>query len=156
MVIDRKRKKIHHDIFSNIGKYLPKESIIVRNNSKVVPARLLGTKLRSRGKVEIFLLKKHYNGQYDVLLKPTKRIKDGDTIIFEGSSLQATILNKNARRVTFNKKDINKYLEKIGHMPLPPYIRRNDTKNDRNDYQTVYARYLGSVASPTAGLHFTG
>jgi len=155
MIIDRKKKKVSHDIFANIGKYLPLQSIIVRNNSKVIPARLLGKKLRSGGKVEIFLLKKHADGCYEVLLKPTRKIRNGDVIAFKGSSLRAKIIDKDARVVAFNKKNILKDLEKIGHMPLPPYIRRMDTKNDRTYYQTVYARHAGSVASPTAGLHFT-
>jgi S-adenosylmethionine:tRNA ribosyltransferase-isomerase len=125
------------------------------NNSKVIPARLLGTKKRTGGQVEIFLLNKSENDCYETLLRPLKRIKDGDEIVFKKSNLKAYIVDRERRLVRFSKKNILPDLEKIGHMPLPPYIKRADKFEDKKYYQTVFAKKEGSVASPTAGLHFT-
>ncbi|MEW5895983.1 MAG: tRNA preQ1(34) S-adenosylmethionine ribosyltransferase-isomerase QueA [Candidatus Omnitrophota bacterium] len=156
MVVDRQTKTINHDVFVNINRYLPEKSLLVVNNSKVIPARLLGSKIRSGGKVEIFLLDKLSDGySYRVMMRPCRKIKDGDEVVFEGSDVIATVVSKEERIVRFNKKHVMRYLQKIGHIPLPPYIKRDDTEADREYYQTVYARYSGSVAAPTAGLHFT-
>ena len=156
MVIDRNRKRIIHDSFSNIRKYLPKNSCIVLNDSRVVPARLLGKRERSGGKVEVFLLKRLSDGySYKTLLRPLRRLRNEDRIVFNGGDLVAKIKDWENRIVKFNKKNISKQLEKIGHIPLPPYIKRPDRAADRKYYQTVYAQKSGSVASPTAGLHFT-
>ncbi len=154
LVIDRKRQKITHAIFSNIGRYLPPCSSLVVNNSKVIPARLLGHR-PSGGAVEVFLLNDLQDGySYEVLVRPLKKIKEGESIAF-GGGISAVLVNKEKRTVRFNKKNILRYLKDIGHIPLPPYIKRRDTLQDRADYQTVYAKKPGSVASPTAGLHFT-
>ncbi len=154
MVIDRRNREIRHDRFSHLADYLPKNSLLIVNNSKVTPARLLGCKERSGGKVEIFLLKKLEDGySYKVLMRPVRKLKYHDIIRFDQSGLRAEIFDKNT--VRFNKKYIRKDLDAIGHMPLPPYIKRNDRPSDRLDYQTVYAKRSGSIASPTAGLHFT-
>ncbi|MDP8213149.1 MAG: tRNA preQ1(34) S-adenosylmethionine ribosyltransferase-isomerase QueA [Candidatus Zapsychrus exili] len=155
MVIDRKTQTIRHDVFSNLNKYLPESSIIVLNNSKVIPARLLA-KRDTGGEVEIFLLKKLDDGySYEVLMRPTKRLKEGEKIAIGSDGLIAEIADKEKRIVRFNRKNILKQIEKVGHIPLPPYIKRKDRASDRNYYQTVYAKKEGSVASPTAGLHFT-
>jgi S-adenosylmethionine:tRNA ribosyltransferase-isomerase len=87
-------------------------------------------------------------------LRPLKKIREGEKIDF-GSGIHAVLENKKKRIVRFNKKNITRHLKEIGHIPLPPYIKRTDTLRDREDYQTVYAKKPGSVASPTAGLHFT-
>ena len=156
MVLDRRSKRITHDVFSNIADYLPDKSTLVVNDSKVIPARLLGKKERTSGKVELFLLKKLSDGySYEALLRPLRKIKIDEKIIFNGSSVYAQLKDKNNRIVRFNRKDLSKYLDSIGHIPLPPYIKRQDNAVDRAQYQTVYARNSGSVASPTAGLHFT-
>lgn len=156
MVIDRASRTIQHDIFANITAHLPCKSLLVINNSKVIPARLLGKKKRSGGNVEIFLLEKLAGGlSYRVMMRPCRKIKDGDEIIFDGSDVTAVIVSKTRRIVRFNKPHVTQYLKEIGHIPLPPYIRRDDTALDHEYYQTVYARHAGSVASPTAGLHFT-
>lgn len=156
LVIDRLSGQIRHSRFSDLADFLPSKSFFVINDSKVIPARLLGVKKRSGGKVEIFLLKKDTDEYtYQVLLRPLSKLKNGDIIEFENSRLIATILDTQARRVKFNFKNIAPYLATVGHMPLPPYIKRPDEKSDQNDYQTVYARQAGSVAAPTAGLHFT-
>ena len=154
MVIDRARQKITHDIFRNIGQYLPANSLIVLNNSKVVPARLLGKRQKTGGQVEIFLLKKIDANRYEALLKPLKKIKIEEPLEFPGGVI-AYLEDKERRIVRFNKRNLENYLSRIGHMPLPPYINREDNARDRKEYQTVYARNPGSVASPTAGLHFT-
>jgi S-adenosylmethionine:tRNA ribosyltransferase-isomerase len=154
LVIDRKLGTIRHDTFNNLNKYLPPHSQLVVNNSKVIPARLLG-KRTTGGAVEVFLLTPQEDGQsFEVLIKPLKKIKEGETIHFE-AGVSAVLENKEKRIVRFNKKNIIRFLAKIGHIPLPPYIKRADTTQDRKDYQTVYAKENGSVAAPTAGLHFT-
>ncbi len=156
MVIDRKTKQIFHDCFSRISEYLPEKSVLVLNDSKVIPARLFGTKEQGGRKVEVFLLKKLSDGySYEALIKPLRKIKDGEKIYFFEKSLYAVLQDRQKMIVRFNRKDIMQYLSKIGHVPLPPYIKRMDKKSDRKDYQTVYAKKEGSVAAPTAGLHFT-
>jgi len=155
MIVDRSKKQIVHDVFSNIEEYLPQNSCIVLNDSKVIPARLLG-KRASGGQVEIFLLNKLSDGcSYETLMRPLKRLKVDEKIIFNGGELIAKIIDKENRIVRFNQRNITSHLNKIGHIPLPPYIKRLDCAADRKYYQTVYAHKEGSVASPTAGLHFT-
>lgn len=155
MVIDRGTGMIRHDIFKNVGQYLPKQSMMVINNSKVIPARLLGRKERTQGAVEVFLLKSLPDGHsFEALLKPLKKINEGDVLIFEGG-LRAVLADKEKRIVRFDVANAIERLQQSGHMPLPPYIQRSDTAADKVDYQTVYAQAPGSVAAPTAGLHFT-
>jgi S-adenosylmethionine:tRNA ribosyltransferase-isomerase len=156
MIVEKDSGKISHDVFSRIGKYLPAGSMLVLNESKVVPARLLGKKERTGGQVEIFLLSKLSDGySYETLMRPLRRIKNGDVIVFEKSKLNVEVVDREKRIVRFNRKNISSELDKIGHMPLPPYIKRPDGRDDKKYYQTVYAKKEGSVASPTAGLHFT-
>jgi len=156
MVVNRRTKRIAHDVFSNLCRYLPKASSLVLNDSKVVPVRLLGKREKTGGAVEVFLLNKLSDGySYRALLRPLKRIKIDEKIIFNGGRLHAQLKDIPNRVVRFNKRNIIGYLNKIGHMPLPPYIKRPDEPLDREYYQTVFARHEGSVASPTAGLHFT-
>ena len=154
LVIDRETATISHDIFKNVDQYLPTNSHLVLNNSKVIPARLFGQRKDTGGKIELFILKQRKDDTYEVLLKPLKRLKVNDEIVF-GNGIKATLIDRENRIVRFNRKNILKHLENIGHIPLPPYINRNDTKDDRKYYQTVFAKKLGSVASPTAALHFT-
>ena len=154
LILDRAQGIIRHDTFNNIDNYLPVNSQIVLNNSKVIPARLLGHR-SSGGVVEVFLLNPLEDGSsFEVLIKPLKKIREGEEIDF-GSGISAILENKEKRIVRFNKKNIIRHLKEIGHIPLPPYIKRPDTDQDQEDYQTVYAKEPGSVASPTAGLHFT-
>lgn len=156
LVIDRSSGKIQHSRFDQLEKFLPVKSFFVVNDSKVIPARLLGTKKRSGGKVEIFLLKKLSDEYtYEALLRPLSKIKNGDVVRFENSRLTATVTDTERRWVRFNFKNITSHINRVGHMPLPPYIKRADEKSDQEYYQTVYAKQAGSVAAPTAGLHFT-
>lgn len=155
MVVDRSKAAISHDTFANLHRYLPPRSCLALNDTKVVPARLLGRRATG-AEVEIFLLKKLADGySYETLMRPLKRLKEGEQIVFNGGSIIARIEDKEKRIVRFNRKNLNPLLTKIGHMPLPPYIKRPDLTSDRRDYQTVYAKREGSVAAPTAGLHFT-
>ena len=178
LILDRSSETIRHDVFSNIGSYLPERSQIFFNNSKVIPARFLGRKEstsdfsenshsdfsenshsdfseNSQGAViEVFVLKKLNEYCYESMIRPLKRLKDGDCIRFD-DDLTAIVLDREKRIVRFNKNNIFDHMERIGHIPLPPYIKREDTLDDRNDYQTVYAKRKGSLAAPTAGLHFT-
>jgi S-adenosylmethionine:tRNA ribosyltransferase-isomerase len=154
LVIDRHQRTIRHDTFNHLNTYLPLNSHLVINNSKVVPARLLGHRATG-GAVEVFLLNQLEDGySYEVLLRPLKKIHEGEEINF-GPGFSATLENKEKRVMRFYKKNITRHLQKEGHIPLPPYINRPDTPRDREDYQTVYAKQPGSVACPTAGLHFT-
>ncbi len=156
LVLNRKTKEIKHDYFYNLNNYLPQESTLVLNDSKVVPARVFGKKEFGGREVEIFLLKELSDGySYEALIRPLRKIKDGEKIFFEGTTLYATLSDRKKMIVCFNRKDVRRQFSKIGHIPLPPYIKRSDEKSDRKDYQTVYAKKQGSVAAPTAGLHFT-
>ena len=156
MVVDRARGKISHDIFAHISSYLPSMSCLVLNESRVIPARLFGRREKTLGRVEVFLLKRLPDGySYETLLRPWARLRPNERICFDSGRLTAEIVDKDKRIVRFNKKYITRSLERYGHMPLPPHIRRGDEPMDREYYQTVYARNPGSVASPTAGLHFT-
>jgi S-adenosylmethionine:tRNA ribosyltransferase-isomerase len=154
LIINRAKGTICHDTFNNLDDYLPKNSQLIVNNSKVIPARLLGNR-STGGAVEIFLLNPLEDGySFEALLRPLKKIREGEKISF-GKGISAVLESKEKRIVRFNKKNIIGHLRNVGHIPLPPYIKRPDTAQDRQDYQTVYAKQPGSVASPTAGLHFT-
>jgi len=154
LVIDRTQETVRHDTFDHLNDYLPANSHLVVNNSKVIPARLLGRR-SSGGAVEVFLLNSLGDGHsFEALLRPLKKIREGEEIDF-GRGISATLKDKEKRIVCFNKKNIIRHLKEVGHIPLPPYIKRPDTPLDAQDYQTVYAKQPGSVASPTAGLHFT-
>jgi S-adenosylmethionine:tRNA ribosyltransferase-isomerase len=155
MVIDRKTQTITHDTFANLNDWLPKKSLMVLNDSKVIAARLTGRKKDTEGEVEVFLLNATEDDQtFEALLRPLKRIKEGQLMDF-GQGLEAVLVDREKRIVRFNKKDVLNVIAKQGHIPLPPYIKRADEASDRINYQTVYAKHLGSVAAPTAGLHFT-
>jgi S-adenosylmethionine:tRNA ribosyltransferase-isomerase len=159
MVVNRQTKTITHDIFENVGHYLPPKSLLVLNQSKVIPARLLGIKESTGAQIEVFLLKPlNEAGTFETLLRPLKRLKNGDRILFStgnSRSIFAEVIDRNNRTVRFNSKNIYRHLKTIGHMPLPPYIHRPDNALDKRLYQTVYAKNAGSVAAPTAGLHFS-
>ncbi len=154
MVIDRATGTITHDIFKNVGQYLPPQSALIVNNSKVIPARLLGVKTSTGAAIEVFILKQIDEYCFEAMLRPLKRIKEHDPLDF-GHGISAVLEDREKRIVRFNQPNVLQVLEKVGHIPLPPYIKREDTAQDKDDYQTVYAKELGSVASPTAGLHFT-
>jgi len=155
-ILNRFTGEFTHQHFFDIIDYLNPGDVLVVNDSKVFPARLLGQKNDTKGKVEILLNKEIYPGVWETL---GKNIKMGNIIEFEGSLLQAEVMKKydEVCEVKFNLKgdDFFSEVEKIGHTPLPPYIKRSDKSKDRREYQTVYANKVGSAAAPTAGLHFT-
>ena len=157
MVLDKKNKTIEHKIFKDIINYLKPGDCLVRNNTKVIPARLYGIKEDTGINVEFLLLNRIEGDYWEVMVRPGRRLKEGTKVIFGNGILQAEILeimNGGNRKVKFTYEGIfNEILDKIGLMPLPPYIHEKLKEKDR--YQTVYAKYEGSAAAPTAGLHFT-
>jgi len=148
LVVDRKNNKIEHKVFSDIREYLLPQDVLVLNDTKVMPCRIRA-KRKTGGKAEIFLLGRVKGRIFKALLKPG-RLKTGEKIKL--GSITAEIISK--REVAFNTADLKK-IYALGAMPLPPYIKRDAVRADSVDYQTVYARKAGAVASPTAGLHFT-
>ncbi|MFH1553001.1 MAG: tRNA preQ1(34) S-adenosylmethionine ribosyltransferase-isomerase QueA [Candidatus Omnitrophota bacterium] len=152
MVLDRSLGSITEKVFQNILEYFRQGDCLVLNDTRVVPARLYGRR-ETGAKVEIFLLDPG-SSELRALVRPSKRVKEGEEIELE-NGMKATVMGMAdaGRFVRFNAP-INEVL-KGGHVPLPPYITREENLEDRNDYQTVYARKDGATAAPTAGLHFT-
>ena len=157
MVLNRQSESIEHKIFKNIIDYLNPGDCLVLNDSRVIPARLFGVKETTKGKVEILLLKRITDNQWNVLVKPGKRARIGDSIIFGDGLLKGKIIDmaeEGSRIIEFSFSGIfEEILDQLGTMPLPPYI--TEELKDRERYQTVYSRHQGSAAAPTAGLHFT-
>ncbi len=157
LVIDKKTGKTKHKIFSDIIDYLEPGDCLVLNNTKVIPARLLGEKEGTGAAVEILLLKRKENDIWETLVKPGKKLRPGARVSFGGGILTAEILDiveDGNRLVKFYYEGIwEEVLDRLGEMPLPPYITHK--LKDKNMYQTIYAKYEGSAAAPTAGLHFT-
>ena len=156
MVLDRKTQKIEHRIFRDIVDYLEEGDLLVLNDTKVIPARLIGRKTTG-AKIEILLLRPYTDNEWEVLIKNIKRLKPGQEVIF-GEDFKAVLLEKyqeGKARVKLIGNNIKELINKYGHIPLPPYIEREDEEKDKEAYQTVFARKEGAVASPTAGLHFT-
>ena len=157
MVLDRESGRISHKIFRDIISYLNPGDCLVINDTKVIPARLIGAREGSGGKVEIFLLKRKENDLWETLVRPGKKLREGARVVFGDGDLQAEIkevLPDGNRHVQFYYEGIfEEVLDRLGQMPLPPYITHK--LEDKNRYQTVYATYEGSAAAPTAGLHFT-
>ena len=161
MVIHRDSGTIEHRRFYDILDYLSPGDCLVMNNSKVLPARLIGNKETTGIEVEFLLLKRKQGDVWEAMVRPGRRLKPGDRVRFsEEPLLSATILDygdDGTRIVEFKYEGIFlEILEKVGRMPLPPYIQRESGERDRERYQTVYCKIEGSVAAPTAGLHFTG
>ena len=160
MTIDRRTGRLEHKIFHDIVDLISPEDVLVINNSKVIPARLYGKKADTGIEVEFVLLRQHSLDHWEVMVRPGRRVKPGTTIIFGDGLLRADILETldgGNRMVAFDYDHANgniyDILDKIGNMPLPPYI--TEKLADKSRYQTVYAKTEGSAAAPTAGLHFT-
>ncbi len=157
LVYDRKTKEIQHRIFSDIVEYIRPEDCLVLNNTRVLPARLLGKKSGTGGSVEMVLLKDLGDNQWEVLVNPGRRVKEGCIVEFGDGLLKAHVIKRTEegnRLVQFEYQGIwQEVLDKVGIMPLPPYIHA--TLEDKERYQTVYSKINGSAAAPTAGLHFT-
>ena len=157
LVLNKESGKIQHEKFNNIIDHLLPSDILVVNNTKVIPARLFGTK-STGAKVEVFLLEQKTKNCWECLVKPGRKLQIGAEITFN-EELKAKIIDhaeEGGRIVEFYwKGNFWNILENIGNVPLPPYIKREPTNKDKETYQTVYAQERGSVAAPTAGLHFT-
>ncbi|WP_027628019.1 tRNA preQ1(34) S-adenosylmethionine ribosyltransferase-isomerase QueA [Ruminiclostridium cellobioparum] len=157
MVLDRESGEIDHKLFKDITDYFAEGDCLVLNNTRVIPARLLGQKEGSGGKIEFVLLKRIAGDTWEVILRPGKKAKPGARFVFGSGELKAEILEvleEGNRLVRFIYEGVfEEILDKVGIMPLPPYI--TEKLEDPERYQTVYAKYNGSAAAPTAGLHFT-
>lgn len=157
MRVDKVTGEITHGIFKNICDYLKPGDCLVINDTKVIPARLFGVKEDTNAKIEVLLLKRKSDNTWETLVKPGKKCKIGTRIIFGDGLLVGIVedvLEEGNRLIRFEYEGIfEEILDKLGQMPLPPYITVQ--LEDKNRYQTVYAKYEGSAAAPTAGLHFT-
>ena len=171
MILDRKNNSINHNTFSNFPDYFYKGDLLVLNNTKVFPAKLIGKKKNTGGKVEILLTHETEPGIWKAMIKSSGKLKENTEITFSLSGFSAVIVGKDKsnlsdeeyraqRLIQFDSKEsAKKILDKVGLIPLPPYIKRNQGKPssilDKERYQTVYASKVGAIAAPTAGLHFT-
>lgn len=157
MVLNKESGIIEHDIFKNIKEYLQPGDCLVLNDTKVLPARLFGMKEDTGAKIEVLLLKQIEGDEWETLIKPAKRVKEGTKIVFGDGILTAVCTGEadhGGRKLKFSYEGIfYEVLEQLGEMPLPPYIK--EQLEDKDRYQTVFARERGSAAAPTAGLHFT-
>jgi len=171
MVVDRASRMISHSVFTRIGGFLRAGDLLVLNDTRVIPARLLGRKPRTGGSLEVLLVQERSQGRWEALIRPFRRVKAGEEVVFEGADVRAHIVEKrpNGRVVLAfpAAEDAGRAMRAVGQIPLPPYIRRDRSHSegaaeadrpevdDTRRYQTVFARRPGSVAAPTAGLHFT-
>lgn len=157
MVLDRQTGDVEHRHFTDILEYLHPGDCLVINNTKVIPARLFGVKEDTQAKIEVLLLKRKENDIWETLVKPGKKAKPGTKLVFGDGLLTAEVVDvveEGNRLIQFHYDGIfEEILDQLGQMPLPPYITHK--LKDKNRYQTVYAKYDGSAAAPTAGLHFT-
>lgn len=157
MVLNKESGSVEHDIFKNIKNYLHPGDCLVLNDTKVLPARLFGIKADTGAKIEVLLLKQLEGEEWETLVKPAKRVKKGTKIVFGDGLLTAVCTGEEdhgGRNLKFSYEGIfYEVLEQLGEMPLPPYIK--EQLEDKDRYQTVFARERGSAAAPTAGLHFT-
>lgn len=160
MIVDRKHKTIDTKKFKTVIDYMDEGDTLIVNDSKVFAARLFGLKEKTNAKIEVFLLRQLSQEEniWDVLVDPARKVRIGNRIFLTKNLFCEVIDNTTSRGriVRFNYRgDFQKYIEKLGKTPLPPYVKREATDADRENYQTVYAQNVGSVAAPTAGLHFT-
>lgn len=157
MVLNKETGEVKHEVFKNIAEYLREGDCLVLNDTKVLPARLFGVKKDTGAKIEVLLLKQLEGDQWETLVKPAKRVKEGTLIDFGDGLLTAVCTGTSehgGRILDFKYEGIfYEVLDQLGEMPLPPYIK--EQLDDRDRYQTVFAREPGSAAAPTAGLHFT-
>lgn len=157
MIVDRKNDTVTHKLFYEVIDYLEEGDCLVLNNTKVIPARLFGVKKDTGAKIEFVLLKEIEKKKWEVMLRPGRKAKIGSRFVFGDGILEAVIMDiiEGGNRIVEFECDglFENVLDRIGRLPLPPYIK--DQPEDDNRYQTVYAQYKGSSAAPTAGLHFT-
>lgn len=163
MVLDREEETIKHEQFSDIHKYLDEGDVLVYNNTKVFPARLKGKKEKTDADIEVFLLRELVpeNMLWDVLVEPARKIRIGNKLYF-GPNLMAEVIDNTTSRgrtIRFlfegSNEELYQILDNIGEMPLPPYVERDAVEEDKERYQTIFAKERGSVAAPFAAMHFT-
>src|SRR2546430_4260824 len=170
MRVERATAEISHHVFSNLDELLRPTDLLVLNNTRVFPARLLGQRGgltsesfekegRPKAKIEVLLLRPLGNDVWEVLVKPGRKMRVGERVYFAGGRLEAEVLERSQlgmRKVRFYYSgDFDEIIDQSGHVPLPPYIHRPDEPQDKQRYQTIFAKKRGAVAAPTAGLHFT-
>jgi len=158
LLLRRDSAETKHYKFNQLCMLLNKGDLLVLNDTKVSNARLIGKRVGFQGKIEILLIDKLDDNIYTCLAKPARRFKDGTKLIFDGGRIQAEVLSSKGdfKRIRFDADgDLSILLDEAGQVPLPPYIKREPEKEDKQRYQTVYANNKGAVAAPTAGLHFT-
>jgi S-adenosylmethionine:tRNA ribosyltransferase-isomerase len=164
MVVHRSTGKIEHKVFKDILEYFDDGDVMVINDTKVFPARLYGNKEKTGAKIEVFLLRElnKENHLWDVLVDPARKIRVGNKLYFGDSDLVAEVIDNTTSRgrtIKFlydgSDEDFYKTINDLGETPLPKYLKRPAEPEDRDRYQTVYAKHVGAVAAPTAGLHFT-
>ncbi len=159
MVLRRGDGSIDHRVFENIIDYFRKGDLLILNNTKVFPARLYATKDRTDAKVEVFLLRELENDLWEVLVRPARKVRIGNKLMFSDTVycdvIDNTVSGGRVVRFEYDGNNIYELIDTIGISPLPPYISREPDENDKERYQTVFASERGAVAAPTAGLHFT-
>ena len=159
MILKACANSVYHRNFSDLPEFFHKNDLLVINDTKVFPARLIGEKEHSGGEVELFLLRSLENGTWEALSRPARRLRAGTTVVFGDGLIRAEIVEKGANGHVYVRLKSNLSIETaintIGKTPLPPYIKREPVEKDLERYQTVYAKRSGAVAAPTAGLHFT-
>ena len=158
MVLNRQESSVRHEAFTSLVKYLEPGDLLVLNDTRVIPARLFGRK-ESGGKVEVLLVERHDSEatEWDCLTKSSRPLKTGTQLVFDQglTGIVVGAADHPKWRIRFaSDENVAAVLDRIGHMPLPPYIEREDTAGDRERYQTVFAKNSGALAAPTAGLHF--
>jgi len=164
LVAHRDTGKIEHKVFKDILEYFDEGDVMVLNDTKVFPARLIGQKEKTGAEIEVFLLRELNAKQklWDVLVEPARKIRVGNKLFFGQNDLIAEVVDNTTSRgrtIRFlfdgENEELHELIDKLGKTPLPPYINRKVQEDDRKNYQTVYAKNVGAVAAPTAGLHFT-
>ncbi|MCX7738879.1 MAG: tRNA preQ1(34) S-adenosylmethionine ribosyltransferase-isomerase QueA [Hydrogenothermaceae bacterium] len=156
LVLDRESGKIEHRIFRDIEGFMNEGDLLILNNSKVIPAKLIGEKEGTKTKIEVFLVRQIEEDVWYALIKNIRRLKKKQRIMV-GQNFFVEFLDREGEKaiIKLHSEDLTSDLERYGHVPLPPYIEREGEEEDKQLYQTVFAQKEGSVASPTAGLHFT-
>ena len=159
MVLNRKDMTIEHKKFKDIVDYFKKGEVLVLNNTKVYPARLFAKKDKSDAKVEVFLLRELANNLWEAMVKPARKVRIGNKLILSDDItcdvIDNTVSGGRVLRFDYDQQALYSFIDKNGFCPLPPYIQRDPVDSDKVRYQTVYAEERGSVAAPTAGMHFT-
>lgn len=159
MVLHRDSEEIEHRKFINLPDYVQKNDLVILNNTKVFPARLYASKDRTEAKVEVFLLRELENDLWEVMVKPARKVRIGNKLMFTPKVfcdvIDNTVSGGRVVRFEYEGDDIYSIIDRIGTSPLPPYIKRDAEPKDKKRYQSVFAERRGAVAAPTAGLHFT-